>query len=70
MDPLALVAAPGGRVHDAQGEEVRVGALALAQAGSQELNQALKKLYILVGFTNHSEMPHEILPSLSERLRS
>ena len=44
MYPLALVAAPGGRVHDAQGEEVRVGALALAQAGSQELNQALEKV--------------------------
>ena len=44
MDPLALVAAPGGRVHDAQGEQVRVGALALAQARSEELNQTLEKL--------------------------
>ena len=56
MDPLALVAAPGGRVHDAQGEQVRVGALALAQARGQELYQALKKVRLsnvsLVGVTN------------------
>ena len=56
MDPLALVGAPGGRVHDAQGEQVRVGALALAQARGQELYQALKKVRLsnvsLVGVTN------------------
>ena len=56
MDPLALVGAPGGRVYEAQGEQVRVGALALAQARGQELYQALKKVRLsnvsLVGVTN------------------
>ena len=43
MDPLALVVASGGRVHNAQGKEVREGAVALAQTGCQKLNEALKK---------------------------
>ena len=51
MDPLALVAASGGRVHDAQGEEVREGSLAFAHAGCQELDQTLKKVELLMHVT-------------------
>ena len=47
MDPLALVVASGGRVHNAQGKEVREGAVALAQTGCQKLNEALKKSRIV-----------------------